>query len=106
MRLGRPVLFAGGASSYGRIVVPVEGDGAGRVGGVAADLAAAGRLPLVALPRHLLGGTEDRAPEEPGVSTDLIVLGWPAASSGSQPARLAAYLLALAGCSVLLVPER
>ncbi|MFH1329817.1 MAG: NAD-binding protein [Actinomycetota bacterium] len=106
VRLGRPVLFASGTPSYGRIVVPVEGEGAGRADGVAADLAAGGRLPLAALPRHLLVGTERRTPAEPGVPTDLIVLDWPTGGPGRWPSHLAAHLLARAGCSVLLVPER
>ena len=105
VHLGRPVLFAQGTHAYGRIMVAAEREGSGRVGAVTTDLAAGGRLPVVAVPRHLLWRGAGRTSAEPEAAGDLMIVGWPTAGSGHGGSPVPAHLLGRTGCSVLLVPE-
>jgi Trk K+ transport system NAD-binding subunit len=105
IRLGRPVLFAGGAHPYGRIVAAAETEGSGRIGSVISDLAAGARLPVVTAAGSLLGNTGERASGQAGTPADLLILRWPTGSSAWPGLRRMARLLIRRGCSVLLIPD-
>lgn len=105
VRLNRPVLFAGGAHPYRRIVAPVGREKRSRVDSVVDDLAAATRLPVASLPRLISVDITRREGAEVPDPGDLVVLPWPTGSSIHVPARGVARLLVRPGCSVLLIPE-
>jgi Trk K+ transport system NAD-binding subunit len=105
VRLDRPVLFAGAAHPYGRLVALAGTEGTGRIESAVADLAAGARLPVVAMSGSLLRDTAGPPSAEGGTPGDLLVARWPTGDSARPGLELMTRLLVRRGCSVLLIPE-